>query len=1386
MKRKLLPFLLLLVGVLGLYAEVPTPGAYLLHNVTQDSYLNRNSSWGSLAVLDVYGMPVTVEATSVDDYFKFYMNERSSKATGRVNYVWQNNDTETFTDYNNQGDDKAMWTLEPGADGAFYLKNKSTDQYAKDGGADVYHPIRYTSDKDEADLWKFENGAALAESMAAKKLKMINDVLALGNLPQVASLQEIEAAYTKVDVSVEANKAKDYKEAYQPNKANGGNQPGSGINFFEGEMDMTFNVVAPRAGLYKIEVASMYRLANNGSYKAEAEAGVDQTSAVARVGDYMVPMPGTSTGATAEAILNSDNATIEVNGQTLYVPNGVTSFRAWGQAGKYKTELYAYAPEAGTTFKVYFAQRNTNVIAQGNWAIADQPNAKVYYMQAMSADKANALDAAIAAVKAKFGFEKGQCAPYNNIEAVNAIANAENAYTNADADAAIAALNAVAMVENAQRMNIIYNGNFALCENDGVMPGWYSSNNTIGGQFHARAFVINPGQTNYDQLAAFNQGDAVHSGAYLRWDDTNSDKGTIYVYGAGRTNSDAAKQLIMPLSKGVQYTVDLDYGRWGQDKNVNVKFYITDASGQEVGSSTTTPTDGNKISDAGKTAVHVNFSFTPTVDGNCMLHVQNYGASEKNAICFSNVVIRAPKIEQVITWDQEIDALEIGESVDLAATSSSGRPVVFELVDGPATLEGNKLTATGKGTITLKATVAGDDLEFNDAAPVTKEIVVGFKRQTITFNINTANFRYGDKRTFAAATSNSGLTEFTYTAEGDAVTLDATTRTLTAVKPGTAKVSASQAGDGETWAATTVTVDVTVLKALQTIAWNQNFAGAALGDTIELTATASSELPVEYTVKSGTAKIEDGKIILQSVGDIEVEANQAGNEYYEAADAKVLTITAAKTAQKIVWDQNFLGAKVGMTYELTATATSGLPVSYEITYGAELGTLVDNRIMLDGEGTLKVAATQAGDDNYAAAKPVVMTFFIGEGEPFSPALADGVYMLYNDGVGFLTRGALWGTQAKVDPKYGQAFKVTTDSMGVTDIVIVDANTYLFETDDMMAYADGAASTKHSWTLEKVKEDFVLSGDERSLFYIKNSSTGHYLNVATDEETGILYAKPSEEPSVWEGVDAESYALYLQYMRYEQVLPLAEELDVEAEDEAAFKEGVVLTDVTANVSLPNRGEAYQPSYTSNAFASVTNMAKIEFTVPQAGIYMIEFPAMVRNANNATMPVYYNADMDYNNATLATDDFEATILGITAGLADEMPAYDTYESDVNKPVQYDVNGAQKWVPNSEDSFQAWANAGYYKNVLYAKAAGDGATITINATGNFGRAQNGQWFVHNAPLTKVYLVEKKNNGLSGISTDASDARYFTIQGFEVAHPQAGQIYIVVKGNKATKVKF
>jgi hypothetical protein len=84
----------------------------------------------------------------------------------------------------------------------------------------------------------------------------------------------------------------------------------------------------------------------------------------------------------------------------------------------------------------------------------------------------------------------------------------------------------------------------------------------------------------------------------------------------------------------------------------------------------------------------------------------------------------AVKLEpQTITFAPPATLFQAQSPLTLSATASSGLPVTLSLVSGPATLVGNTLTATGVGTVRVRATQLGNG-EYAAAAAVTRSIAV--------------------------------------------------------------------------------------------------------------------------------------------------------------------------------------------------------------------------------------------------------------------------------------------------------------------------------------------------------------------------------------------------------------------------------------------------------------------------------------------------------------------------------------------------------------------------------------------------------------------------------------------------------------------------------------
>lgn len=142
-----------------------------------------------------------------------------------------------------------------------------------------------------------------------------------------------------------------------------------------------------------------------------------------------------------------------------------------------------------------------------------------------------------------------------------------------------------------------------------------------------------------------------------------------------------------------------------------------------------------------------------------------------------------------------------------------------------------------------------------------------------------------------------------------------------------------------------------------------------VGDTAEVAATIT---PSNATNTTLTWTVSDTSVIQFESGI--VTALAAGTCTITATSANGLsatcTVTVSLKEQSITWEQTFEGVTDGNEITLTATASSGLDVTYAITEGASLAQLSGSTLKVLQSGTIKVKAEQDGNGEYAAAEPV--------------------------------------------------------------------------------------------------------------------------------------------------------------------------------------------------------------------------------------------------------------------------------------------------------------------------------------------------------------------------------------------------------------------------------
>jgi len=128
----------------------------------------------------------------------------------------------------------------------------------------------------------------------------------------------------------------------------------------------------------------------------------------------------------------------------------------------------------------------------------------------------------------------------------------------------------------------------------------------------------------------------------------------------------------------------------------------------------------------------------------------------------------------------------------LEATASSGLPVFYQKISGPATIVNDTLFITGVGTIIVKASQPGDD-EYSAAAPVNDTITVVKGNQVITFDSIPPQI-FNSTKLILTASSSMGQT-ITYTVVAGSTYASVGGNQLTKKGTGLVTVRASQNGN---------------------------------------------------------------------------------------------------------------------------------------------------------------------------------------------------------------------------------------------------------------------------------------------------------------------------------------------------------------------------------------------------------------------------------------------------------------------------------------------------------------------------------------------------------------------------------------------------------------
>jgi len=385
--------------------------------------------------------------------------------------------------------------------------------------------------------------------------------------------------------------------------------------------------------------------------------------------------------------------------------------------------------------------------------------------------------------------------------------------------------------------------------------------------------------------------------------------------------------------------------------------------------------------------------------GTCTLNADQAGdtsflpASQVSRSFTVNAVVPgAPTIGTAIAGDTQasvafVSPLNIGGSA-ITAYTVTVNPADVAPVQGAA----SPIVITGlTNGQAYTFTVTADNVAGTGPASMASNSITPAATQTITFS-NPGAQNFGTTPTLTA-TSDSGLTP-TFTSSTTGVCTITSVGALSFVTAGTCTINADQAGNGSYLAAPQVTRTFTV---------NPVVPGAPTIGTAVL--VSSTEVDVAFTAPASSGGIAiTGYTVTANPGGatatgsgspvrvtgltpgtsytfIVTATNSAGTGSASAASNAVVT-----AATQVITFANPGAQDFGTTPTLSATADSGLPVSFASATPSVCTVTPTGALAFLTAGTCTITADQAGDASHLPAAQVSQTFAVSAVAPGAPVI----------------------------------------------------------------------------------------------------------------------------------------------------------------------------------------------------------------------------------------------------------------------------------------------------------------------------------------------------------------------------------------------------------------
>jgi len=289
--------------------------------------------------------------------------------------------------------------------------------------------------------------------------------------------------------------------------------------------------------------------------------------------------------------------------------------------------------------------------------------------------------------------------------------------------------------------------------------------------------------------------------------------------------------------------------------------------------------------------------------------------------------------------------------ITLAATATSGWPIAYTLVSGPATLLGNGRTSTGAGSVVVQADQSGNT-DYTAAASVQDTIIVNREATSVTW-LTPAPIPYGTPLSATQLDATASVAgNFSYTPPA-----------TTVLNAGTQILSVTFTPSGSNYATSTGSVMLVVNPTPTTVVWS-NPTAITYGTALSATQLDASATPVNAGSFVYTPAV--GAVLNAGSNPLSVTFTPSNTNYAASTGGATLQVNPA--GQSISFTTPAPATAVYNTsFTVAASSSSGLAINY--TSSGSCTNSGATYTITSGSGTCKVIASQPGNSNYLAAVP---------------------------------------------------------------------------------------------------------------------------------------------------------------------------------------------------------------------------------------------------------------------------------------------------------------------------------------------------------------------------------------------------------------------------------